>query len=69
VKIVLPHLGGTIPFLWQRIQDSVERAPGGPRPEQLQVLAVQEAGLREAEVEAILERNPEALLGLTPAHR
>src|SRR5579862_2449924 len=26
VKIIVPHLGGTIPFLWQRIVDSVDRA-------------------------------------------
>ena len=25
VKIIVPHLGGTLPFLWQRIADSVER--------------------------------------------
>jgi predicted TIM-barrel fold metal-dependent hydrolase len=26
VRIIVPHLGGTIPFLWQRLEDSYERA-------------------------------------------
>lgn len=26
VKLIVPHLGGTIPFLWQRLEDSYERA-------------------------------------------
>ena len=26
VEIIVPHLGGTIPFLWQRIMDHAERA-------------------------------------------
>ncbi len=26
VKVIVPHLGGTIPFLWQRLEDSYERA-------------------------------------------
>ncbi len=25
VKLIIPHLGGTIPFLWQRIEDSAQR--------------------------------------------
>jgi aminocarboxymuconate-semialdehyde decarboxylase len=27
VKIIIPHLGGTIPFLWQRLVDSLDRNP------------------------------------------
>ena len=26
VKLIVPHLGGTIPFLWQRLEDSFERS-------------------------------------------
>ena len=112
VKIIIPHLGGTIPFLWQRLLDSLDRnrtsgvdpvlalrrlyydtvneTPAALRctcetvgASQLLlgtdypyllgdkfkrcVTYVQESGLPPADVEAILERNAEALLGLTPA--
>jgi len=26
VQIIIPHLGGTLPFLWQRLEDSAQRA-------------------------------------------
>ena len=26
VKVIVPHLGGTIPFVWQRLEDSYERS-------------------------------------------
>jgi aminocarboxymuconate-semialdehyde decarboxylase len=110
VKIIIPHLGGSIPFLWQRVLDSLDRNPtsavdptlalrrlyydtvnetpaalrctcetvgasrlllGTDYPYLLGdkfkrcVTYVQESGLRQTEVDAILEHNAEALLGLT----
>jgi 6-methylsalicylate decarboxylase len=112
VKIVLPHLGGTIPFLWQRLVDSLERNPSSAidpivalrrlyydtvneTPAALRctcetvgasqlllgtdypyllgdkfkrcVTYVQESGLPQSDVDAILEHNAEALLGLPAA--
>jgi aminocarboxymuconate-semialdehyde decarboxylase len=109
VKIIVPHLGGTIPFLWQRLVDSLERNPASAvdpvlalrrlyydtvneTPAALRctcetvgasqlllgtdypyllgekfkrcVTYVQDSGLPQSDVDAILEHNAEALLGL-----
>jgi 6-methylsalicylate decarboxylase len=109
VKIIVPHLGGTIPFLWQRLLDSLDRNPTSAvdvvlalrrlyydtvneTPAALRVTCetvgasqlllgtdypyllgdkfrrcvtyVEDSGLPAADVEAILEHNAEALLGL-----
>src|SRR4029077_16436652 len=35
IRFIVPHLGGTLPFLWQRIEDHLDRArvAGGAAPQ------------------------------------
>ncbi len=116
LDIIVPHLGGTIPFLWQRIEDHCDRAiqrgdlPAGINPfESLKrmyydtvnntpaalrctcdavsaghvmlgtdfpylavkrcVTYIQEAGLPQADVDAILYKNAQLLLSLPAPKR
>jgi len=106
VSIIVPHLGGTVPYLWARLRsvgrqanidshaalrhlyyDTANHAPGGYRfaagllgsdrmmlgtdfPYQTgdqfvrDVLDVEESGLPKDEIDAILDRNAQALLKL-----
>ncbi|HLG73220.1 MAG TPA: amidohydrolase family protein [Chloroflexota bacterium] len=110
VRIIVPHLGGTIPFVWQRLEDSYERSReqsrvnpvaalermyydtvnetpaalrctcdavgaghimlgtdfpylAGPKFKRC-VTYVQESGLPQADVDAILDKNAQELLQL-----
>ncbi|HEX6510808.1 MAG TPA: amidohydrolase family protein [Chloroflexota bacterium] len=112
VSIIVPHLGGTVPFVWQRLEDSYDRTREESRVNPIAVLRrmyydtvnetpsalrctcdavgagqimlgtdfpylagpkfkrcvtyVQESGLAQADVDAILDQNAQRLLNLPP---
>jgi len=110
VNVIVPHLGGTIPFVWQRLEDSYERSKEQSRVNPITALRrmyydtvnetaaalrctcdavgasqvmlgtdfpylagpkfkhcvtyVQESGLAQSDVDAILDKNAQLLLNL-----